>query len=92
MSPTNPVRFRLYLSPIIKPNTFKQKSAVNVFWKNNDAVEEVDTVPFKDVLTSPIWKFKFGLENYLSPESLLQKYVKPEIPKEPNELQYLEDG
>lgn len=83
---------RLYLSPIIKPNTFKQKSAVNVFWKNNDAVEEVDTVPFKDVLTSPIWKFKFGLENYLSPESLLQKYVKPEIPKEPNELQYLEDG
>ena len=83
---------RLYLSPIIKPNTFKQKSAVNVFWKNNDAVEEVDTVPFKDVLTSPIWKFKFGLENYLSPESLLQKYLKPEIPKEPNELQYLEDG
>lgn len=83
---------RLYLSPIIKPNTFKQKSAVNVFWKNNDAVEEVDTLPFKDVLTSPIWKFKFGLENYLSPESLLQKYVKPEIPKEPDELQYLGHG
>jgi hypothetical protein len=83
---------RFYLSPIIKPIAFKQKSAVNASWKTSDAVEEIETLPFKDLLTSPLWQFKFGLEHYLSPETLLQKYVKPEVPKEPETFDYLGDG
>ena len=83
---------RFYFSPIIKPIAFKQKSAVNAPWKTSDAVEEVETLPFKDLLTSPLWQFKFGLEHYLSPETLLQKYVKPEAPKEPETFDYLGDG
>ena len=64
----------------------------NASWKTSDAIEEVETLPFKDLLTSPLWQSKFGLEHYLSPETLLQKYVKPEVPKEPETFDYLGDG
>ncbi|MCL6245954.1 MULTISPECIES: hypothetical protein [Acinetobacter] len=80
----------MYVSPVFKPLSFKQRSAVEVARQSiDDAFEQLKTMPFQDVSHAPVWNFKFGLENYLSPEALLQKYPKPVIPEEPEELDYI---
>ncbi|WP_335951595.1 hypothetical protein [Acinetobacter beijerinckii] len=83
----------MYVSPVFKPISFKQKSAIELQRQFvTDAYEHLKTMPFKDVSLSPVWQFKFGLEQYQSPESLMQKYPKKEIPKEPEEFKYLGEG
>ena len=80
----------MYVSPVFKPLSFKQRSAVEVARQSvDDAFEQLKTMPFQDVSHAPVWNFKFGLDNYLSPETLLQKYPKPVIPEEPEELDYI---
>ena len=80
----------MYVSPVFKPLSFKQRSAVEVARQSvDDAFEQLKTMPFQDVSHAPVWSFKFGLDNYLSPETLLQKYPKPVIPEEPEELDYI---
>jgi len=80
----------MYVSPVFKPLSFKQRSAVELARKSvDDALEQLKTMPFQDVSHAPVWNFKFGLDNYLSPETLLQKYPKPVIPEEPEELDYI---
>lgn len=83
----------MYVSPVFKPLSFKQRSAVELEWHFVDnAIEQLKTLPFKDVSHAPVWNFKFGLENYLSPETLLQKYPKKVVPVEPEKFDYLGDG
>ena len=83
----------MYVSPVFKPVSFKQRSAVELEWHFVDnAIEQLKTMPFKDVSHAPVWNFKFGLENYLSPETLLQKYPKKVVPVEPEKFDYLGDG
>ena len=83
----------MYVSPVFKPLSFKQRSAVELEWHFVDnAIEQLKTMPFKDVSHAPVWNFKFGLENYLSPETLLQKYPKKVVPVEPEKFDYLGDG
>lgn len=65
----------MYTSPVIKPIIFKQKGAFSIPFENTNAGEEIETQPFQDVFTSPLWNFQFGLNNYLSPEVLLKKYA-----------------
>ena len=65
----------MYTSPVIKPIVFKQKGAFLKPFDNTDPSEKIETKPFQDVFTSPIWHFQFGLNNYLSPEVLLKKYA-----------------
>ena len=80
----------MYVSPVFKPLSFKQRSAVELARKSvDDAFAQLKTMPFQDVSHAPVWNFKFGLDNYLSPETLLQKYPKPVIPEEPEELDYI---
>ena len=80
----------MYVSPVFKPLSFKQRSAVEVARQSvDDAFEQLKTMPFQDVSHAPVWNFKFGLDNYLSPETLLQKYPKPVIPEEPEEFDYI---
>ena len=80
----------MYVSPVFKPLSFKQRSAVEVARQSvDDAFEQLKTMPFQDVSHAHVWNFKFGLDNYLSPEALLQKYPKPVIPEEPEELDYI---
>ena len=80
----------MYVSPVFKPLSFKQRSAVEVARQSvDDAFEQLKTMPFQDVSHAPVWNFKFGLDNYLSPETLLLKYPKPVIPEEPEELDYI---
>ncbi|MBI1450753.1 MULTISPECIES: hypothetical protein [Acinetobacter] len=80
----------MYVSPVFKPLSFKQRSAVELARQSvDDAFKQLKTMPFQDVSHAPVWNFKFGLDNYLSPETLLQKYPKPVIPEEPEELDYI---
>ena len=80
----------MYVSPVFKPLSFKQRSVVELARKSvDDAFAQLKTMPFQDVSHAPVWNFKFGLDNYLSPETLLQKYPKPVIPEEPEELDYI---
>ena len=80
----------MYVSPVFKPLSFKQRSAVELARQSiGDAFEQLKTMPFQDVSHAPVWNFKFGLDNYLSPETLLQKHPKPVIPEEPEELDYI---
>ena len=80
----------MYVSPVFKPLSFKQRSAVELARQSvDDAFAQLKTMPFQDVLHAPVWNFKFGLYNYLSPETLLQKYPKPVIPEEPEEFDYI---
>ena len=80
----------MYVSPVFKPLSFKQRSAVELARQSiGDAFEQLKTMPFQDVSHAPVWNFKFGLDNYLSPEILLKKYPKPVIPAEPEELDYI---
>jgi hypothetical protein len=80
----------MYVSPVFKPLSFKQRSAVELARQSvDDAFEQLKTMPFQDVSHAPVWNFKFGLDNYLSPETLLQKYPKPVIPEEPEEFDYI---
>lgn len=80
----------MYVSPVFKPLSFKQRSAVELARKSvDDALEQLKTMPFQDVSHAPVWNFKFGMDNYLSPETLLQKYPKPVIPEVPEELDYI---
>lgn len=65
----------MHTSPVIKPIIFKQKGAFSIPFENTNAGEEIETQPFQDVFTSPLWNFQFGLNNYLSPEVLLKKYA-----------------
>lgn len=88
----DPVDMVMNITPVLKPITFKQKSAIHVFSDEMDIFDKLAAAPFKEVLASPVWNFKFGLENYLSPEALLQKYppqqdqTMSETPEEENEL------
>ena len=80
----------MYVSPVFKPLSFKQRSAVELARQSvDDAFKQLKTMPFQDVSHAPVWNFKFGLDNYLSPETLLQKYPKPVIPEEPEEFDYI---
>lgn len=80
----------MYVSPVFKPLSFKQRSAVELARQSvDDAFKQLKTMPFQDVSHAPVWNFKFGLDNYLSPETLLQKYPKPVIPEELEELDYI---
>lgn len=80
----------MYVSPVFKPLSFKQRSAVELARQSvDDAFEQLKSMPFQDVSHAPVWNFKFGLDNYLSPETLLQKYPKPVIPEEPEEFDYI---
>ena len=80
----------MYVSPVFKPLSFKQRSAVELARQSvDDAFKQLKTMPFQDVSHAPVWNFKFGLDNYLSPETLLQKYPKPVIPEVPEELDYI---
>lgn len=80
----------MYVSPVFKQLSFKQRSAVELARKSvDDAFVQLKTMPFQDVSHAPVWNFKFGLDNYLSPETLLQKYPKPVIPEEPEEFDYI---
>ena len=95
----NPDRHRnnvvevMYVSPVFKPFSFKQRSAVELGRQSiDDALAQLKTMPFQDVSHAPVWNFKFGLDNYLSPETLLQKYPKKVVPVEPEKFDYLGDG
>lgn len=80
----------MYVSPVFKPLSLKQRSAVELARQSvDDAFKQLKTMPFQDVSHTPVWNFKFGLDNYLSPETLLQKYSKPVIPEEPEEFDYI---
>lgn len=74
----------MYVSPILKPLSFKQKGAAEYVRTGDigEANEKLKTMPFQDVLTSSAWNFKFGLDQYMSPEAFLKKYPKQETPKE----------
>lgn len=74
----------MYVSPVLKPLSFKQKGSAEYVRTGNigEASDKLKTTPFQDVLTSSAWNFQFGLDHYLSPEALLKKYPKREIPKE----------
>ena len=75
----------MYVSPVFKPLSFKQRSAVELARQSvDDAFAQLKTMSFQDVSHAPVWNFKFGLDNYLSPETLLKKYPKPVIPEEPD--------
>lgn len=69
----------MYTSPVIKPIIFKQKGAFSIPFENTNAGEEIETQPFQDVFTSPLWNFQFGLNHYLSPEVLLKKYAQHQM-------------
>ncbi|NIE97002.1 hypothetical protein F3J02_11035 [Acinetobacter sp. Tr-809] len=72
----DPVEMRANITPVFKPLEFKQKSVMHALPASPEITEKLETTPFKDVLQSPLWNFKFGLENYLSPEDLIKKYQK----------------
>jgi len=74
----------MYVSPVLKPLSFKQKGSAEYVRTGSigEASDKLKTTSFQDVLTSSAWNFKFGLDHYLSPEALLKKYPKREIPKE----------
>ena len=65
----------MYTSPVVKPIIFKQKGTFLKSFESTSESEEIETKPFQDVFTSPIWHFQFGLNTYLSPEVLLKKYA-----------------
>jgi hypothetical protein len=72
----DPIEMRANITPVLKPLEFKQKSVMHALPASPEITEKLEATPFKDVLKSPLWNFKFGLENYLSPEELIKKYQK----------------
>lgn len=72
----DPVELRANITPVFKPIEFKQKSVMHAVPASPEITEKLEATPFKDVLKSPLWNFKFGLENYFSPEDLIKKYQK----------------
>ncbi len=72
----DPLEMRANITPVFKPIEFKQKSVMHTLPASSELTDKLETTPFKNILTSPLWSFKFGLENYLSPEDLLKKYQK----------------
>ncbi|WP_151714959.1 hypothetical protein [Acinetobacter sp. TUM15071] len=72
----DPVEMRANITPVFKPLEFKQKSAMHTLVASSELTDKLAATPFKNIMTSPLWNFKFGLENYLSPEDLIKKYQK----------------
>lgn len=71
----DPTERVMNISPVFKPISFKQKSAVRQISEDLDASEKIERLSFKEVNSSPVWQFKFGLDNYLSPETLFKQYT-----------------
>ncbi len=72
----DPIEMRANITPVFNPLEFKQKSAMHTLVASSELTDKLAATPFKNIMTSPLWNFKFGLENYLSPEDLIKKYQK----------------